>query len=139
MMYKPTNVSTPEHIAKCCAEAQAFLESFYEADNGDACVSRLQGCENYMALTGKMLADAKHRLRELEESSIIKAVESAHRKQMSTTTLNKYIDSLTRDYAYLVDWCDRLNRAATHSADFQRTMISKLKEEAKLAGYGNNY
>lgn len=137
-MFKPTNIATSEEIFNACTKMQPFLESHYEADNGDACVFRLQQCESYMALSGKLLADAKHRLRELEESSILQAVVEAQKKRMATSTLNKYIDSLTRDYAYLVDWCERLNRAATHSADFQRTIISKLKEEMRLAGYGNN-
>jgi len=137
-MFKPTNIAEPSQIFNSCTEIQAFLEVHYEADNGDACVSRLQGCEQYMALSSKMLADAKHRLRELEESSIIKAIEASYAKKMATTTLNKYIDSLTRDYAYLVDWCERLNRACTHSADFQRTIISKLKEEMRLAGFSNH-
>lgn len=136
-MFKPTNIATPEMIFQNCTTVQTFLEAHYNADNGSACVIRMQDCENYMALTGKLLADAKHRLRELEESSIIKAIEASYTKKMSTSTLNKYIDSLTRDYAYLVDWCGRLNAACTHSADFQRTIISKLKEEARLAGYGN--
>jgi len=135
-MFKPTNIATSEQIFAACTEAQSFLESHYEADNGDACVSRMQGCENYMALTSKLLADAKHRLREVEESSIIKAIEAAYASKMSTSTMNKYIDSLTRDYAYLVDWCERLNRSCTHSADFQRTIISKLKEEARFASFG---
>jgi hypothetical protein len=136
-MFKPTNIATPEEIFAACQKMQPFLEAYYEADNGAACVDRLQQCESYMALSGKLLADAKHRLRELEESSILQAVIEGQKKRMATSTINKYIDSLTRDYAYLVDWCDRINRSATHSADFQRTIISKLKEEMRLSGYGH--
>jgi len=136
-MFRPTNIASSDQIFAACQEMQSFLESHYEADNPAACVCRLQQCENYMALSGKLLADAKHTLRQVEESSIIKAIESANAKRMSISTMNKYIASLTRDYEYLVDWCDRINRAATHSADFQRTMISKLKEEMRLAGFGN--
>jgi hypothetical protein len=116
---------------------QPVLEAYYEADNAHACVERLQQCENYMALSGKLLADAKHRLRELEQSAIMQALIQAQQKKMTPSTLNKYIDTLTRDYAYLVDWCDRINRSATHSADFQRTIISKLKEDMRLGGYPN--
>jgi len=138
-MFTPTNIATPEEIFQACNEIQALLQSHYEADNVDACICRLQACENYMALSGKFLADAKHRLRELEESSIIKALIEAQRKKMTPSTLNKYIDSLTRDYAYLVDWCERLNRGCTHSAEFQRTIIGKLREEAKLAGFSQSF
>lgn len=33
------------------------------------------------------------------------------------------------DEQYLVDWCDRLNRSATHRADLARSIISKQKAE----------
>lgn len=137
-MFKPSNIATPEMIFSLLQEIQSFLEAHYESDNGNACVDRMAQAEAYMAVSGKLLADAKHHLRQLEESSILQALIEAQRKKMSPSTLNKYIDSLTRDYAYLVDWAERLNRACTHTGDFQRTIISKLKEEARLSGYGNH-
>lgn len=136
-MFAPTNLATPEHIFQRCTFIQAFLEQVYNPTDGFDCVDRLAKAEAYMAESGKLLSDAKYNLRQLEESSIMKALIQAQKSKMSASTLNKYIDSLTRDYAYLVDWCDRINRSCTHSADFQRTLISKLKEEARLAGMGH--
>lgn len=136
-MFTPTNLATSEHIFQRCTYIQEFLERIYDPTDGFDCVDRLAKAEGYMAETGKLLSDAKYNLRQLEESSIIKALAQAQKTKMSPSTLNKYIDSLTRDYAYLVDWCDRINRACTHSGDFQRTLISKLKEEARLAGMGH--
>lgn len=136
-MFVPTNVSSAEQIFQRCQAIQEFLVQVYNPTDGFDCVDRLAKAEAFMAETGKLLSDAKYNLRLLEESSIIKALAQAQKTKMSPSTLNKYIDSLTRDYAYLVDWCDRINRACTHSGDFQRTLISKLKEEARLAGMGH--
>ena len=138
-MYKPNCVASPEDISKYVDEIQTFLEAHYEADNGDQCVERLTQLEGYLALTGKMLADAKHHHRSLQESSIVEAVKKAQQSKMSPSTLNKYIESVCRDYAYLVDRCDRLNSGCVHSIDSVRTIVSKLKQEAMLAGYGNRY
>lgn len=133
-MFTPTNISTPDQIFKSCEEIQAFLESHYEADNADACVNRGQTAEQYMAITSKMLADAKHHVERLLNSQFIDAVRTGQEKRMSASTLNKYIDSLTADYNYLVNWCERLNKSCTHAVEFQRTIISKLKQEMYLAG-----
>lgn len=135
-MFTPTNIASAEDIFKYCTEVQTFLESHYEADNGDACVNRGIMAENYMALTGKLLADAKFHVESLLNSKFIEAVRIGNEKKMSASTMNKYIDSLTSEYSYLVNWCDRINRACTHTLEFQRTIISKLKAEAALAGWG---
>lgn len=126
---------SPDDIFKCCQEIQEFLESHYNADVADAAVDRMTTAEAYMSLSAKMLADAKYHLREIEESSIIEGTTKAIAGKWATTTTNKYIDSLTRDYGYLVDWTERQNRACTHCIDSCRTIISKLKEESRLAGY----
>jgi len=128
-MFTPTNIATPEEIFKACTEIQGFLEAHYEADNGDACVERGQAIENYMALTSKLLADAKHHEQSLLNSKFINAVKIGVSESMSASTLNKYLDTLVADYTYLVNWCERLNKSCTHSIEFLRTIISKLKQE----------
>lgn len=128
-MFSPTNIASPEKISNSCTEIQAFLESHYEADNADACVNRGQVAEQYMALTSKLLADAKYHEQSLLNSKFIEAVKHGNEHKMNASTLNKYIDTLVADYTYLVNWCERLNKACTHSVEFQRTIISKLKQE----------
>ena len=130
-MQEASNIASPESITLLCREAQSFLESHYNADNGDACVYRMQMLENYMATTGKMLADAKFHLRQKIEHSI----DDLHTKKekLSASIFNKYVDAVTRDIAYLVDWCGRLNAGCVHSIEACRTIISKLKEEMRIA------
>lgn len=131
-MFTPTNIASTEQIFSSCAEIQAFIEAHYEADNPSAVVDRANVLESYMALSGKMLADAKYRLSEVLHSTFIKSVQDAGRVNMAVSLTNKYVDSVCKDYQYLVDWCDRINRACTHQLEFSRTILSKLKAEMQM-------
>lgn len=133
-MYQASNIATPEQISESCREMQPFIEAHYDADNPTAVVDRANILESYMALSGKMLADAKYRLSEVMNSVFVKSVKEAVNSGMSPSLTNKYIDSVCRDYQYLVDWCDRINRSCTHQLEFARTIISKLKAEMQMSG-----
>jgi hypothetical protein len=39
---------------------------------------------------------------------------------------------------FLYNWCERLNRSATHQLDWLRSLVSKEKEEMRLSGGFNN-
>ena len=135
-MFTPTNISSMDEIAKMCKIVQDFCETHYEADNANACVDRGQQLEQYMATISKMYADAKHHKNTVLNGKFLDAVKKANDGYMSASTMNKYIDTLVADYDYLVDWTNRLNSTCTHQLDFTRTVISKLKEEMRLAGWG---
>ena len=126
-MYKASNIMDCEAIQNACIEIQAELEKEYDADNGNAIVERAKRIEGYMALSGKMLADAKYHYNAIFESSFVAAIKA--NVGVSPSTLNKYLDSIVKDYQYLVDWSERINRSCTHTLEFSRTLISKLKAE----------
>ena len=126
-MYKVKHIMPLSEIQDNLLEIQEFISIDYDADNGHEVIDRAKKIEQYMALTGKMLADAKFHKDEVYQSNFVNAIKS--NTNASPSTLNKYLDSLVRDYQYLVDWCDRLNRTCTHQLDFSRTLISKLKAE----------
>lgn len=128
-MYKPTNIAPPERIAEHLTEIQAFIEAHYEADNPQQVTERAVNLEAYMALSGKLLADAEYHYNELTGSTIMAALKDAMSAKLQTSTLNKYVEAQARDYKYLVTWCDRVNRSCTHQLDMMRTIISKLKSE----------
>lgn len=128
-MYRASNIIPCDQIQDSLIEIQDFLEKEYDADNGTAVVERAQKIEGYMAYTGKLLADAKYHYNNVFESGFIEAIKQ--NVGVSASTLNKYLDSIVKDYQYLVDWCDRVNRSCTHSVDFSRTIISKLKQEMR--------
>lgn len=133
-MYKASNIASPEMIERICTDVQLFLESGYNADNPEECITRGQIAEQYMAITGKMLADAKYHVQQIIRSEFYDAAKKAMEVNMKPAALNKYLKSLTADAEYLVTWCERLNRGCTHALDWQRTIVSKLKMEAAMAG-----
>lgn len=132
-MFKASNIATPEEIFKACSDMQPFIESHYKSDNGTAVSERAATLESYMALSGKLLADAKYHFNQALSSEFIGAV-----KQVSTvapSVQKKYIDSLCKDYQYLVDWCGRINAACTHQIDMCRSTLSTIREEMRQTAF----
>lgn len=119
----------PDDLNRFIQEIQSFLEAEFNADNPAACVDRAEQLAGYMALTGKMLADARYHYNQLLGSTILQALKLQSANEMSASTLNNYIKSMCRDYQYLCDVCDRLNSTTTHQLDLLRTLISKHKQE----------
>ena len=134
-MYQATQIMTPEEIDKYCREIQPVIEAEYNADNPAAVMDRANTLEGYMALSGKMVADSNYRYREMMDSIFIESVRKM--SGMAPSILSKYLDNLCRDLRYLVDWTDRINRATVHELEFARTVISKLKEEMRIAQSAN--
>lgn len=94
-------------------------------------IEQLTIAESVMVNSGKMLADAKYWLNDAMHSDTISTLKelAKQNKIVTSTAVNKIINSLCKDEQYLVDWCDRLNRSATHRADLARSIISKQKAE----------
>lgn len=119
-------IATIEEIVKELKIIQSEIETELSEDIQQA-IDRGNYCSAQIARTGKLLADAKiHRDRKLN-SSIIGQMKKI--SQLPATTANKFADSLCEDENYIVNWCERLNRACTHQLDWCRTLISKAKAE----------
>ena len=126
---------TLDDLLQEAQEIQNFLESV--SDNNDdpkELAFRLSYLNNYMARSGKMLADAK-----LMQDSAVAAAYAEHAKfilKMPATIALKFISSQTVSENYLVNWLDRINRTCTHQGDNIRTQISFAKEEMSLTRKG---
>lgn len=116
-------------------EIQNFLESVPDNNEDPNELSiRLTYLNNYMARSGKMLADAK-----MMQDSAVAAAYAEHTKsilKMPATIAQKFIASQTVDENYLVNWLDRINRTCTHQSDNIRTQISFAKEQMGLTRRG---
>lgn len=137
-MYQAKNIMLGETIANECQRIQNYCEAEYNADVPDAVVERAGILEGYMAISGKMVADAKYQYNDILNSIFIQAVKDGLQQRMPTSTLNKYIDSICKDFQYLVDWTDRINRTCTHQLDLCRSLISKHKTEYQANQYSNH-
>lgn len=123
-----------ESLEKEAQEIQNYLEITISDDPAEV-VCRGNDLVVYISRTGKMLADAKAHLDSKMRSSIMKQLKGIGIDlKMPATTLNNLISASCERENYLVTWIDRMNRAATHQLDWCRTLVSKSKEEMRLAG-----
>ena len=132
------NITPIESIVEELATFDSYLNITMSEDVQEA-VLRGNDLAVYIARTGKLLADAKYHLNVKKKSEVFDTLrETASRAGATSKAVNAIIDSLCKDEQYLVDWCDRLNRTATHQLEWCRTIISKAKTEMALAPQSYN-
>ena len=127
------NITPIESIAEELAAIDSYLNITMSEDVQEA-VLRGNDLAVYIARSGKLLADAKYYLNGKKKSEVFDTLrETASRAGATAKAVNAIIDSLCKDEQYLVDWADRVNRACVHNIDWCRTIVSKQKEEMRLA------
>ena len=119
-----------------CREIDAYM-GITPSDNIEEIVERGNDLIVYISRTGKMLADAKYHLNVIRKAEIMDILKIIIPEKLSAKVQNALIDSVAREQQYLVDWCERLNRAAVHQLDWCRTVISKSKTEMQYLGSYN--
>jgi hypothetical protein len=65
----------------------------------------------------------------------MESLKRGYEKNLSASTINKFVEAAARNYKFLLTWADRTNRAATHQLEALRSVISTLRAER----YANNY
>lgn len=85
-----------------------------------------------------MLAEAKKALRAKKSDEIQAQIcEIVNLQFLSAKVQNALLDSIAKEEAYMVDWLERLNAAATHQVDALRSILSYERESLRLnkSGY----
>ena len=134
------NIASKEQILEEAIAIDSFLQATM-SEMAEEAVMRGNDLAVYIARTGKMLADAKYHLSQAKRDEVLDVLrETAKNAKATSKATNALIDSICKEEQYLVDWCERLNRSATHQLDWCRTLISKAKEEMRLTPqmYNNN-
>ena len=129
------HIQTVKDLLKEAAEIQSFL-SITCSEQVQEVIERGNELSVLIARTGKMRADAEYHRDVLLQSEIMGLLKDVAKKELPASTLNKLIDSACKDANFLVAWCDRLNRAATHQLDYIRSLISYEKENMRLKDIG---
>lgn len=125
-------ITSKEQMLQELTEIDSFL-NVTMSENAEEAVLRGNYLAVYVARTGKLLADAKYWFNQAMNSETMKTLtETAKSAKATATTINALVNSLCREERYLVDWCERCNRTATHQLSWCVTVISKAKEEMKL-------
>lgn len=129
------NITPKNQILAELNEIDGFL-NITMSENPEEAVVRGNDLAAYVARTGKLLADAKYHLNEAKNNEVMETLrETAKNAKATAKAVNALIDSLCRDEQYMVDWCERANRTATHQLSWCVTVISKAKEEMKLGRF----
>lgn len=132
------NITPKDRIFNELTDIDGFL-NITMSENPEEALQRGNDLTAYIARTGKLLADAKYHLNESKNSEVMETLrETAKNAKATAKAVNALVDSICREEQYLVDWCERANRAATHQLSWCVTVISKAKEEMKMAGFNNN-
>ena len=125
---------TLDEIKSECADMQAELECM-TPDDVNAVIERAKRLAVYHARSGYLLAEAKILYRKKKASEIAETiVKIAKEGYLSAKSQNALVDSIAQEEAHLVDWLDRINSDCVHQLDLMRTIISKEKEEMRMAG-----
>lgn len=103
------------------------------SEDPEEVLERIRAIMPYISRTAFMLAESKKALRRKKASEISKTIINIAKEQcLSAKVQNTLIDSIAEEEAYLVDWLDRLNAAATHQVDALRSILSYEREQLRL-------
>lgn len=107
------------------------------SENPEEVLDRIRAIMPYISRTAFMLAEAKKALRRKKASEISNTIINIAKEQcLSAKVQNTLIDSIAEEEAYLVDWLDRLNAAATHQVDALRSILSFERENLRITKTG---
>lgn len=107
------------------------------SENPEEVLERIRAIMPYISRTAFMLAEAKKALRRKKASEISNTIINIAKEQcLSAKVQNTLIDSIAEEEAYLVDWLDRLNAAATHQVDALRSILSYEREQLRITKSG---
>ena len=127
------NIITPvDELIKEAGAMQFFIEVTVGDDPKEWTERGSVLCE-YMARSGKCLADAKYHLAEKKKHFIVGELSKLlDLFSYSATTQRELIANCCGDLERMVTWFDRINRTCTHQVDWIRTLISKEKAEMQM-------
>lgn len=129
------NITPKDRILSELTDINGFL-NMTMSENPEEALLRGNDLAAYVARTGKLLADAKYHLNQARNTEVMETLrETAKNAKATAKAVNALVDSICRDEQYLVDWCERANRTATHQLSWCVTVISKAKEEMKLGRF----
>lgn len=118
-------------------QIQSYLDTTC-SENPEEVLERIRVIMPYISRTAFMLAEAKKALRAKKSDEIQAQIcEIVNLQFLSAKVQNALLDSIAKEEAYMVDWLERLNAAATHQVDALRSILSYERESLRLnkSGY----
>jgi cell division septum initiation protein DivIVA len=125
------NRFTQEQLTDKAEKMQKFLNEQSNSEPNDI-IERLEKLNILVSQSGKMLADAKYYKDTVVNGAIMQSLQQAYNEKLSTTTINKFVETAAKEQSYLVNWIDEINSAAGKQLDSLRSILSYRKEEMKI-------
>lgn len=134
------NITPLDLLKEEAQQIQEFLE-ITPSEDGNEAVERGNELIVHIARTGKMLADAKYHFNQKKNGEVMDTLRKVAKETPHATTkaVNLLVESVCREEQFMVDWLERLNRAATHQMEWCRSVVSKAKEEMRLNNAGKEF
>jgi hypothetical protein len=127
-------ITAPQQIIDELTAIDKYLNTTMSED-GEEAVARGNDLAVHIARSGKLLADSKYHLNEKKKADVFEVLEKTAKQAGATATaINAIVNSLCKEEQFLVDWAGRTNATATHQIEWCRTVVSKAKEEMRIAG-----
>lgn len=129
------NIQSPEKLFAFAEIVQSFLVQEVHTDDIECAIKRGHELAAYMAGTGKALADAKYWRDKAYSDSTLTKLKERQLTGLSATAMNKLIDADCKEFNYLVNFIEQLDKECKHQLSWLITCVSKAKEEMKLSQY----
>lgn len=131
------NIQSTEQLFVLAEKVHEFLKREVHTDDIECAVQRGHELAAYMANTGKMLADSKYHRDKAYSDSTLTKLKERQLTGLSATTMNKLIDADCKDFNYLVNLIEQLDKECKHQLTWLITCVSKAKEEMRLSQFSN--
>ena len=125
-------VLTIDELHHKAEKMQAYLDAKPDDTEPNMLIERLEYLGIMISQSGKMLADAKYYKDKIVNGAIMESLKQAYEEKLSTSTINKFVETSARDYNFLVNWIDEINSCAGKQHDAIRTLISYRKAEMTM-------
>lgn len=127
----PTVFSIYELHAKA-AKMQAYLETRFDTTEPNDLIERMEYLGIMISQSGKMLADARYYKDKIVNGAIMESLQKAYEEKLSTSTINKFVETAAREYSFLVNWINEINSTAGKQHAGIITLISYRKAEMQM-------
>ncbi len=132
------NITPPDQILDELQSIDGFL-NITCSEQIEEVVQRGNDLAVHIARSGKLLADAKYHLNEKMKDEVFETIrETGKQAKATSTAVNQIIKSLCKEQQYLVDWCERVNRSATHQLDWCRSLMANARAEMQNINFMNH-
>jgi len=129
MTFQAKNIIDPDNLFQMATEFQPIVSLQVSTDDTEALSNRATHIASIMATTGKMLADAKYWRDKAVKDSVLTQLKDAKRSSLPASVMNELIKAEAKDYNYLVNWIEQMDKDCKYQVELLRSLISLRKTE----------